>query len=115
MEASIKPRGQRLACSLRSIDGSIGAYDAYPGEKAKSVSRVDPVKWDKPPQKEVMEAAFSVIGEMGMTGHIIRLNQYQWRALTAIKFEEPFYAAILWGGNALKVVEDATLLAKRMK
>ncbi len=70
--------------------------------------------WDRQPEKEVLEAAFSMIGEMGMTGHIIRLNQYQWRALTKVRFEEPFYASILWGGNPLKVVDDATMLAKRL-
>jgi hypothetical protein len=48
-----------------------------------------------------------------MTGHIVRVNQVQWRALTKVKLEEPFYAAILWGGNPLKVLEDAVMLAKR--
>lgn len=109
----MKPRGQRLACSLRTVDGCIGSFSAYPGEAPRSVSKVDPVQWDKPPQKEVLEGHFTVIGEMGMTGHIILLNQYQWRALAQAKLEEPFYGAILWGGNPLKVVEDATLLAKR--
>jgi hypothetical protein len=109
----MKPRGQRLACSLRTVDGCVGAYDVFPGETAKSISKVDPVRWDRPPQKEVMEAAFSIIGDMGMTGHIIRLNQYQWRDLTKVKLEEPFYASMLWGGNPLKVAEDAALLAKR--
>ena len=108
----MKPRGGRLACALRTVDGCVGAYDAFPGEAPKSIAKVDPVKWDKPPQKEVMEASFSIIGEMGMTGHIIRLNQYQWRALNQVKLVEPFYAAILWGGNPLKVVEDAVMLAK---
>jgi hypothetical protein len=110
----MKPRGQRLACSLRTVDGCTGAYDVYPGETPKSVSKVDPVKWDREPQKEVLEAAFSIIGDMGMTGHMIRVNQYQWRSLTKAKLEEPFYASILWGGNPLKVVEDATILAKRL-
>lgn len=109
----MKPRGQRLACSLRTVDGCVGAYDVFPGETAKSIAKVEPVRWDRPPQKEVLEAAFSIIGEMGMTGRIIRLNQYQWRDLTKVKLEEPFYAAILWGGNPLKVAEDAALLAKR--
>ncbi len=108
----MKPRGGRLACALRTVDGCVGAYDAFPGEAPKSIAKVDPVNWDKPPQKEVMEASFSIIGEMGMTGHIIRLNQYQWRALNQVKLVEPFYAAILWGGNPLKVVEDAVMLAK---
>jgi len=109
----MKPRGQRLACSLRTVDGCVGAYDVFPGEAPKSISKIDPVSWDKQPQKEVQEAAFSIIGEMGMTGHIIRLNQNQWRDLTKVKLEEPFYAAMLWGGNPLKVAEDAALLAKR--
>jgi len=108
----MKPRGQRLACSLRSADGCVGSYDAYPGDAPKSVAKVDPVKWDKPPQQEVVDAAFSIIGEMGMTGHIVRLNAQQWKALNHVKLIEPFYAAMLWGGNALKVAEDAMMLAK---
>ena len=107
------PRGQRMACSLRTVDGCVGAFDVFPGEAPKSIARVGPVQWDREPTKEVLEAAFSVIGDMGMTGHIIRVNQLQWRALTKVKLEEPFYAAILWGGNPLKVLEDATMLAKR--
>ncbi|MBI4290993.1 MAG: hypothetical protein HY661_05880 [Betaproteobacteria bacterium] len=107
------PRGSRLACSLRTQDGCLGSYSAYPGEAPKSVAKVDPVQWDKPPQGEVLEAHFTVIGEMGMTGKMIFLNQSQWRALSQARLEEVFYAAILWGGNALKVVEDAVLLSKR--
>jgi len=48
-----------------------------------------------------------------MTGHMVRVNQLQWRALTAAKLEESFYASILWGGNPLKVLADAVMLAKR--
>jgi hypothetical protein len=107
------PRGQRLACSLKTVDGCVGAYDVFPGEAPKSISKVSPVQWDREPAKEVLEAAFSIIGDMGMTGHMIRVNQLQWRALTKVKLEEPFYAAILWGGNPLKVLEDAAMLAKR--
>lgn len=110
----MNPRGQRLACSLRTLDGCVGAYDAYPGETPKSISRIDPVQWDRQPEKEVLEAAFSMIGEMGMTGRIFRLNQYQWRALTQVGLEEPFYASILWGGNPFKVVDDATMMARRL-
>ncbi|OGA03701.1 MAG: hypothetical protein A3I00_04485 [Betaproteobacteria bacterium RIFCSPLOWO2_02_FULL_64_12] len=110
----MKPRGQRLACAFKTVDGCVGACDAYPGEAPKSIAKVDPVKWDREPQKDVLEAHFTVIGEMGMTGHIIRLNQYQWRALAQTKLQDPFFAAILWGGNPLKVVEDAQLLAKRI-
>ena len=107
------PRGQRMACSLRTLDGCVGAYDVFPGEAPRSIAKVAPVHWDREPKQEVQEAAFSVIGDMGMTGHIVRVNQEQWRALTKVKLEEPFYAAILWGGNALKVLEDAVMLAKR--
>jgi len=110
----MKPRGQRLACSLKTLDGCVGAFDVFPGEAPKSISRVGPVQWDRQPAKEVLEAAFSIIGEMGMTGHIIRVNESQWRALTKVKLEEPFYASILWGGSPFKVLDDAALLAKRM-
>jgi hypothetical protein len=102
-----------MACSLRTLDGCVGAYDVFPGEAPKSIAKVGPVQWDREPKQEVQEAAFSVIGDMGMTGHIVRVNQVQWRALTKVKLEEPFYAAILWGGNPLKVLEDAVMLAKR--
>ena len=107
------PRGQRMACSLRTLDGCVGAFDVFPGEAPKSIAKVGPVQWDREPKQEVQEAAFSVIGDMGMTGHIVRVNQLQWRALTKVKLEGPFYAAILWGGNPLKVLEDAVMLAKR--
>ena len=107
------PRGQRMACSLRTLDGCVGAFDVFPGEAPKSIAKVGPVQWDREPKQEVQEAAFSVIGDMGMTGHIVRVNQLQWRALTKVKLEQPFYAAILWGGNPLKVLEDAVMLAKR--
>ena len=91
----MKPRGQRLACSLKTLDGCIGSYDVHPGEAPKSIAKVGALTWDRPPQKEVLEAAFSLIGEMGMTGHIIKVNQSQWRALTKVKLHEPFYVSIL--------------------
>jgi len=59
-----------------------------------------------------MEASFSIITDLGMTGAIIRLNQYQWRALNHVKLIEPFYGFMLWGGNPMKVVDDAMMLAK---
>ncbi len=96
-----------------SIDACSGSFDVYPGEAPKSIAKVDPVKWDKPPQKEVQQGAFSVIGDMGMTGTVLVLNQYQWRALVSTKLEEPFYAMILWGGSPMKVVEDAMAMAAR--
>ncbi len=64
---------------------------------------------DKPPQWEVQQATLSLIGEMGMTGTVVVLNQYQWRALASAKLVEPFYAAILWGVSPMKESEDATL------
>ena len=111
----MEPRGQRLAASLRTMDGAIGAFSAYPGTTPKSIAKVDPVEWNKPPEKPVHECHFSTIGDLGMTGRVIMLNQYQWRALTDTKLEEAFYASILWGGNPMKVVENATMLAKRFQ
>lgn len=108
------PRGNRLACSFKTLDGCIGSCSAYPGEAPRSIASVEPVKWDHQPIREVLQASFSIIGDMGMTGSMLVLNQYQWRAVTAVKLEEPFYAALLWGGSPLKVVEDATLMAKRL-
>ena len=107
------PRGNRLACSFKSIDGCVGSYSVFPGEAPRSISSVEPVKWDRETTKEVLQAAFSIIGEMGMTGTMVVLNQYQWRAVISAKLEQPFYAAMLWGGNPLKVVEDAAMIAKR--
>lgn len=109
------PRGSRLACSLRTQDDCHGAYDAYPGEQPGTVSRVDPVRWDKPPAKPVLEGAFTVIGDMGMTGQVILVNQYQWKALEDAKLETFFYGAILWGKSPFKVIEDAQLMLKRPK
>jgi hypothetical protein len=109
----MKPRGERLACSFKSMDNCIGAASVYPGEEPRSVKKIEDVVWDKPPQKEVMQASFSVIGEMGMTGTILVLNTYQWRALKQAKLESHFYGAVLWGLNPMKVVEDAQMMAKR--
>ena len=106
------PRGTRLACSLRSQDNCSGSFDVFPGEQPGSISRVDPVKWDRPPQKPVLEGHFSVIGELGMTGQVILINQYQWRALTTAKLETFFYGAILWGKSPFKVIEDAQTMLK---
>ena len=109
----MKPRGERLACSLKSLDGCMGAYSVYPGEAPKSIAKIEEIVWNNPPQKDVSEGAFSVIGEMGMTGRVLVLNTYQWRALAQAKLEPHFYAAILWGLNPMKVIEDAQFMAKR--
>ena len=109
------PRGTRLACMLRTQDGAQGSFDAHVGEQPGSVSKVDPVKWSKQPEKPVQEGAFSIIGEMGMTGQVILVNQYQWRALADAKLESFFYGAILWGKNPFKVIEDAQMILKRGK
>ncbi len=111
----MRPRGSRLACSLRTQDSCHGAYDTYPGEQPGSVARVDPVRWDKAPQKPVLEGAFTVIGDLGMTGQVILVNQYQWKALTDAKLETFFYGAILWGKSPFKVIEDAQIMLKRGK
>lgn len=109
----MKPRGTRMAASLRTSDGASGVYSVVPGEQPKSIAEIEPVKWDRPPSGKVVEGAFTVIGELGMTGQIILLNGYQWEALTQAKLEKHFYIAILWGGTPLKVVDDAQLINKR--
>jgi hypothetical protein len=107
------PRGNRLACSVRSMDGCTGSYDVYPGEQPNTIARVEPVKWDRAPQREIQEGAFTLIGDMGMTGQLIVVNSYQWRALAEAKLQEFFYAAILWGKSPFKVIEDAQFILKR--
>ena len=109
------PRGNRLACTLRSVDGAQGTFDVYPGEQPGSVSKVDPVQWNKPTDKPVLEGAFTVIGDLGMTGQVILVNQYQWRALQDARLENFFYGAILWGKSPFKVIEDAQTMLKRGK
>jgi hypothetical protein len=61
----------------------------------------------------VVKGAFSVIGDMGMTGQVVVVNQDQWRALAQAKLENFFYGAILWGKNPFKVIEDAQTMLKR--
>jgi hypothetical protein len=109
------PRGNRLACSLRTVDGALGTFDAFPGSEPNSVARVDAVRWDRPTDKPVLEGAFTIIGDLGMTGQVILVNQYQWRALVEAKLEKFFYAAILWGRSPFKVIEDAQMMLKRGK
>ena len=107
------PRGQRLACTLRSQDGCMGTFDVTVGEKEGSVSNVEPVRWNKEPQKPVQEGAFTIIGELGMTGQVILVNSYQWKALVDAKLENFFFGAILWSKSPFKVIEDAQMMAKR--
>ena len=111
--APAKPRGSRIACSLRSSDGANGIYSVFPGAQVKSIGTVEPVKWDKQPAGSVMQGVFTIIGEMGMTGQVILLDQAKWDALQKTKLESHFYAALLWGGTPLKVVDDAVVMAKR--
>jgi hypothetical protein len=108
------PRGQRLACMIKSMDGCQGTFDVIPGTAEKSIAEIGPVTWDKPPEKPgIQEAMFTIIGDMGMTGQLIRLNSYQWAAITEAKIEKFFYASILWSGNWFKVVEDAQMMTKK--
>jgi hypothetical protein len=109
------PRGSRLVCTLKSVDGCQGTFDVTPGEQPNSVATVGEVAWDKSPTKPVLEGAFTVIGDLGMTGQVILVNQYQWRALVDAKLEKFFYAALLWGKSPFKVIEDAQLMLKRGK
>jgi len=109
----VQPRGNRLAVSVRSIDGCMGSFDVYPGEQPNTIARVEPIKWDRPTDKEIQQLTCTIIGDMGMTGQLILVNQYQWRTLTAAKVETYFYAAILWGKSPFKVIEDAQFMLKR--
>jgi len=115
MSATMPPRGSRLACSLKSVDGCHGSFDVTPGEQTGSVASVSPVVWNKTPEKPVQEGAFTVIGDLGMTGQVILVNQYQWRALVDAKLEKFFYGAILWGKSPFKVIEDAQMMLKRSR
>jgi hypothetical protein len=54
-----------------------------------------------------------VIGDLGMTGQVILVNQYQWQALNAAKLETFFYGAILWGRSPFKVIDDAQMMLNR--
>jgi hypothetical protein len=108
-----KPRGTRLACSLRVGNGANGVYSVYPGAEPKSIGNVEAVKWDKDPAGPVVQGVFTIIGEMGMTGQVILVDQAKWDALQKTKLVNHFYVALLWGGTPLKVVDDAVLMAKR--
>jgi len=109
-----RPRGTRLACSLRSQDDCHGAFDVQPGAQPGTVAQIDPIVWDKPPQQAVVEATFTVIGDFGMTGQVIVLKEEQWRALTETKLDKFFYAALLWGKSPFQVIEDAKLMMRRV-
>jgi len=95
------------------MDGCNGSYDVYPGEAPKSIAKIDPIKWDKEPEKPIQEAMFTVIGDMGMTGQLIRVNSYQWQALKEAKLESFFYASILWSGSPFKIIADAEMMTKK--
>jgi hypothetical protein len=108
-----KPRGTRVACSLRTSDGANGVFSVYPGSEAKTLDRKDEIKWDKTPTGQVVQGVFTIIGEMGMTGQVILLDQAKWDALQKAKLVSHFFIALLWGGTPLKVVDDALVIVKR--
>jgi hypothetical protein len=108
-----KPRGSRVACSLRSSDGASGLFSVYPGTEPKTLDHKDEIKWDKTPTGPVVQGVFTIIGEMGMTGQVILLDQAKWEALQRTKLATHFFVALLWGGLPLKVVDDAVVMAKR--
>jgi len=108
-----KPRGSRVACSLRTSDGANGVFSVYPGTEAKTLDRKDEIKWDKTPTGPVTQGVFTIIGEMGMTGQVILLDQAKWDALQKSKLVSHFFIALLWGGTPLKVVDDALMMVKR--
>jgi hypothetical protein len=107
------PRGDRLACTLRTLDRCQGTFSVFAGDQPGTVGIIEPVAWDQPPKREVLEAVFTLFQDLGMTGRIIMLNQYQWRALAQAKLEAFFFAAIIWGKNPYKVVEDAETITRR--
>lgn len=110
----MKPRGDRIACSLESEDGARGVFSVHAGTEPHTVSRVDPVEWgEKKPTANIKVAMFSIIGDMGYTGQIIRITGEEFLALMRTKLITNFYAAILWGGGPMKIVKDAQVLAKR--
>jgi hypothetical protein len=51
----MKPRGERMACSFKSLDGFHGRFSVFPGEALKSVARIEEFAWNKMPEKEVSE------------------------------------------------------------
>ncbi|MGE5793512.1 MAG: hypothetical protein ACM36B_12535 [Bacteroidota bacterium] len=110
---STKPRGSRVACSLRSSDGANGVFSVYPGTEPKTLASKDEIKWDKTPTGPVVQGVFTIIGEMGMTGQVILLDQPKWDALQKSKLISHFFIAMLWGGMPLKIVDDAVMMAKR--
>ena len=107
------PKGVRLGCQLKTLDGCTGTYSVFPGEAPKSISRVEPVAWDRTPSQDVREASFFVVGDMGMTGVLVLLTSEQWRALTRAKLESFFYTAMLWGGDPMRIIEDAARMLQR--
>ena len=107
------PKGARLGCSLKTLDGCTGTFSVFPGESAKSIASVEAVTWDRDPGEEVREASFFVVGDMGMTGILVLLNTQQWRDLTRAKLESFFYATMLWGGDPMKIIEDAARINHR--
>ena len=110
----MKPRGERIACMIETDDGARGVYSVHAGSEPQSVERVDPVEWGEvKPNSNVKLAMFSVIGEMGMTGQIVRITGAEWQALMRTKEIDNFYSTILWGGGPLKVVQAAVAAEKK--
>lgn len=109
----MKPRGERIACMIETDDGTRGVFSVHAGAEPHSVERVDPVEWgNENPSGNVKLAMFSLVGEMGMTGQIVRVTGEEWAALMHANALLGFYSTILWGGGPLKIVQAAMVARK---
>ena len=43
------PKGVRLGCLLKTVDGCTGTFSVFPGEADKSIASDESVNWDRAP------------------------------------------------------------------
>jgi hypothetical protein len=85
------------------------------GDDPGAIGRIEPVIWNQPGKRDVVEATFVPFSNLEMTGRIVTLDQQQWHALVHAKLESFFYLAMLWGKDPTKVVADAEILLRRAR
>ena len=108
--AIVQRPGVRIECRVETTDGETGVFAVVAGDKPHTIKKVEPTQWSARVRGPVRKGSFSAFAENGWTGQTIALNSRQWKALVTTRQLEPFLAAMIWGGNPMRIATRAVAL-----
>jgi hypothetical protein len=101
------PTATRIECRVESTDGQTGVFAVTVGREPNSIKQIAPLQWSSRVHGPIAKGSFSAFGDNGWTGQMIALNSRQWRALVTTRQVERFLAAMLWGGQPMRITKRA--------